>query len=87
MALKGVCVLEFAGLAPAPFCGMILADFGADVIRVDRAGPQPPISGADLLARGKRSLAVNLKSPAAIELIKSIIPKVLPTLILPSHSI
>jgi len=36
MALKGLKVIEMAGLAPAPFCGMILADFGADVIRVDR---------------------------------------------------
>jgi len=36
MALKGLKVIEMAGLAPAPFCGMILADFGAHVIRVDR---------------------------------------------------
>lgn len=36
MALKGVKVLELAGLAPGPFCGMVLADFGASVIRVDR---------------------------------------------------
>lgn len=36
MALKGLKVIEMAGLAPAPFCGMILADFGAKVIRVDR---------------------------------------------------
>lgn len=36
MALKGIKVLEFAGLAPVPYCGMILADFGASVIRVDR---------------------------------------------------
>lgn len=36
MALKGVKVIELAGLAPVPFCGMVLADFGATVIRVDR---------------------------------------------------
>jgi alpha-methylacyl-CoA racemase len=36
MALRGIRVVEMAGLAPAPFCGMILADFGASVIRVDR---------------------------------------------------
>lgn len=36
MALKGVKVIELAGLAPAPFCGMVLADFGASVIRIDR---------------------------------------------------
>ena len=38
MALKGVKVIEMAGLAPAPFCGMILSDFGADVTRIDRVG-------------------------------------------------
>jgi alpha-methylacyl-CoA racemase len=37
MALRGVKVIEFAGLAPAPFCGMILSDFGAKVIRIDKA--------------------------------------------------
>lgn len=36
MALKGMKVIELAGLAPVPFCGMVLADFGATVIRVDR---------------------------------------------------
>lgn len=36
MALKGLKVMELAGLAPAPFCGMILADFGANVIRIDK---------------------------------------------------
>lgn len=36
MALRGVKVVEFAGLAPVPFCGMILSDFGAKVIRIDR---------------------------------------------------
>lgn len=36
MALKGLKVIELAGLAPVPFCGMILADFGANVIRVDK---------------------------------------------------
>ena len=36
MALKGIKVVEMAGLAPAPFCGMILSDFGANVVRVDK---------------------------------------------------
>lgn len=36
MALKGIHVIELAGLAPVPFCGMVLADFGARVIRIDR---------------------------------------------------
>lgn len=58
--LQGVRVVELAGLAPAPFCGMVLADFGAQVVRVDRPGsPGDPSP----LARGKRSLVVNLKLP------------------------
>lgn len=60
MALRGVKVLELAGLAPVPFCGLIMADFGADVVRVDRAPPGPRM---DWLGRGKRSLAIDLKSP------------------------
>lgn len=39
MALKGIKVLELVGLAPAPFCGAILSDFGATVTRIDRVGP------------------------------------------------
>jgi alpha-methylacyl-CoA racemase len=62
-ALQGIRVIEMAGLAPAPFCGLILADFGADVVRVDRVGA----GSVDQLARGKRSVAVNLKSPEGVE--------------------
>ncbi len=65
--MKGVRVLEIAGLAPAPFCGMMLADFGATVIRIDRA--DSPVS-TDTLSRGKLSIAVNLKSPKGIEVVK-----------------
>ncbi len=56
--LAGVKVVELAGLGPAPFCAMLLADLGADVVRVDRPG-----AGAadDLLNRGKRSVQVDLK--------------------------
>eukprot|EP00117_Sycon_ciliatum_P045896 scpid56554/ scgid32940/ Alpha-methylacyl-CoA racemase; 2-methylacyl-CoA racemase len=66
MALRGVKVLEMAGLAPAPFCGMILADFGATVIRVDR----PQEHTLDTLARGKRSIAVNLKEKSGVEVVR-----------------
>ncbi|XP_011284896.1 alpha-methylacyl-CoA racemase [Felis catus] len=58
MALQGIRVLELAGLAPGPFCGMVLADFGAQVVRVDRPGARRDVS---FMARGKRSLVVNLK--------------------------
>lgn len=68
-ALTGIRVIEMAGLAPAPFCGMILADFGADVVRVDRVGA----GSMDQLARGKRSLAANLKSPEGVETVLRLI--------------
>lgn len=69
MALAGVRVIELAGLAPAPFCGMILADFGAKVIRVDRT--KVPMS-LDTQARGKRSVAINLKTTEGIALLRKL---------------
>ena len=61
LPLSGVRVLEFAGLAPGPMVGLVLADFGADVVRVDRVGGG---LNADTLARGKRSVALDPKHPA-----------------------
>ncbi|XP_069820881.1 alpha-methylacyl-CoA racemase isoform X2 [Dendropsophus ebraccatus] len=69
MALAGVRVLELAGLAPGPFCGMILSDFGAKVIRVDRANT---MYTTDTMARGKRSIALSLKSPEGIGVLKTL---------------
>ncbi|XP_073400004.1 alpha-methylacyl-CoA racemase [Dendrobates tinctorius] len=69
MALAGVRVLELAGLAPVPFCGMILADFGAKVIRVDKANTT---FSSDTMARGKRSIALNLKTPQGIGILKTL---------------
>jgi alpha-methylacyl-CoA racemase len=69
--LSGVRVIEIASLAPAPFGCMILADLGADVLRVDRAercGPDAP-QPADPLSRGRRSIGLNLKDPAAVEVL------------------
>ncbi|XP_054842801.1 alpha-methylacyl-CoA racemase [Eublepharis macularius] len=65
MALRGVRVLELAGLAPAPLCGQILADFGAQVVRVDRF--LRTTLNADVQGRGKRSLALDLKQPRGAE--------------------
>jgi alpha-methylacyl-CoA racemase len=64
--LADVRVLEFAGIGPGPFCGMLLSDLGADVVRIDRKGGR---GGAktDITARGRRSVALDLKSPAAVE--------------------
>jgi alpha-methylacyl-CoA racemase len=69
--LAGVRVIEIASLAPAPFGCMILADLGADVLRVDRAersGPHARVP-ADPLSRGRRSIGLNLKDPAGVELL------------------
>ncbi|PLW70102.1 CaiB/BaiF CoA transferase family protein [Pseudohalioglobus lutimaris] len=65
--LNGYTVLELAGIGPAPMGGMILADMGAEVIRIDRAGTPPGLHMKDVSTRGKKSVALNLKDPAGIE--------------------
>lgn len=67
-------MVEIAGIGPGPFAAMLLADMGADVLRVDRVGPVPPLSGdapppLDLLNRGRRSIAVDLKSEPGAEVV------------------
>lgn len=69
MALKGLKVIEMAGLAPSPFAGLLLADYGAEVIRIDQ--PQPLLS-TNVLARGKRSISVNIKKAEGIEIVKKL---------------
>jgi alpha-methylacyl-CoA racemase len=65
--LREVKVVELAGIGPGPHACMILADLGADVIRVDRPGGQPLTGGrTDLLNRGRPSVALDLKHPDAI---------------------
>ncbi|MDI3307916.1 MAG: CaiB/BaiF CoA-transferase family protein [Acetobacteraceae bacterium] len=64
--LKGLRILEFAGIGPGPFCGMLLADLGAEVVRLDRK-EGPPGTRQDFVGRGRRSLALDLKSPAAVQ--------------------
>jgi alpha-methylacyl-CoA racemase len=68
--LAGLRIIEMAGIGPGPFAGMLLADMGADVIRVDRPGGGnmgATDNPADVLQRGRRSIAVNLKSEAGVE--------------------
>ncbi len=71
--LEGVRIVELAGLGPAPFAGMMLADAGADIVRIDRheKAAYPPLSEphVDLMNRGRRSVAVDLKNPAGVELV------------------
>ena len=64
--LSGLKVVEFAGIGPGPFCGMLLSDLGADVVRVDRKGPGRG-APTDVTGRGRRSIALDLKTPEAVE--------------------
>jgi alpha-methylacyl-CoA racemase len=77
--LAGITVIEIAGIGPGPYCGMLLADLGADVIRIDRArsvaGGDPARPPADLLARGRRSVGVDLKSPDGVEVVLSLVER------------
>jgi len=75
--LDGIRVVEMAGLAPSPYCGMILADFGAQVVIVDRLTrgvPEiPNVMTRNPFDRGKRSMRINLKSPQGVEIVKGMI--------------
>lgn len=70
--LDGIRIVEFAGIGPGPFCGMMLADHGAEVIRVDRAsgsrGGSQPVTRLDVLARNRKSVAIDLKSGEGVAL-------------------
>ncbi len=65
--LNGFTVLELGGIGPAPMGGMILADMGAEVIRIDRKGGMDPRLMKDVSARGKKSMVVNLKTQEGVE--------------------
>ncbi|MGA8039354.1 MAG: CaiB/BaiF CoA-transferase family protein [Acidimicrobiia bacterium] len=69
--LESIRVVELAGIGPAPFCGMVLADLGAEVIRVDRPGSEDVVidDRFDLHGRGKSSVAIDLKHPDGPDLV------------------
>ena len=77
--LEGVKVVELAGIGPGPFASMMLADMGADVIRIDRAsrvrGGDPATPPKDPMSRGRRSVAVDLKNPAGVEAVLRIVER------------
>lgn len=73
--LRGVSIIEIASLAPGPFCGMMLADLGADVVRVDRTDSVAGVSPDEILNRGKRSIGVNLKNPAGVEVVLKLVER------------
>jgi alpha-methylacyl-CoA racemase len=70
--LAGIKIIEIAGLGPGPFAAMLLADMGAEVVRIDRPGGQLisfPDPDYDVLNRGRRAAAINLKQPGGTELL------------------
>jgi alpha-methylacyl-CoA racemase len=67
--LDGVRIVELAGIGPAPFAAMVLADLGADIVRVDRAGGGSGFARMDVMNRGRRSIAVDLKHPEGVEVV------------------
>ncbi len=75
--LKGVKIIEIAGIGPGPFASMMLADMGAEVIRIDRAsrarGGDPATPPRDPMSRGRRSIAVDLKNPDGVETVLRIV--------------
>ncbi|WP_119353000.1 CaiB/BaiF CoA transferase family protein [Azohydromonas sediminis] len=77
-ALAGLRVIEMVGLGPAPLCAMLLADHGAEVIRIDRPGAAgalglPP--QYDVAARGRRSLAIDLRKPGAVDAVLDLVAR------------
>lgn len=76
--LRHLQVLELEGLGPTPFAGMVLADLGADVVRIDRPVPSAPLGlggESDLFGRGKRSIVLDLKEPAGIAVAKRLMSR------------
>ena len=77
--LAGIRIIEIAGIGPGPFAGFMLADLGADIIKIDRSqnarGGDPASPPADTLQRGRRSIAVDLKSPEGVEVVLQLAEK------------
>ncbi|MFP5383726.1 MAG: CaiB/BaiF CoA transferase family protein [Gammaproteobacteria bacterium] len=74
--LSGFRIIELSGIGPGPFCGMMLADMGADVVRIDRPGGNPSSEGGhDILFRNRRAVAVNLKHPDGVKTVLKLCEK------------
>jgi len=71
--LKGLKIIEMAGIGPGPFCGMVLADLGAEIIRVDRASAIGTGSKQEPSNRGKKSIAVDLKAKEGVEVVLKLV--------------
>jgi alpha-methylacyl-CoA racemase len=77
--LEGIRVIEIAGIGPGPFCAMLLADLGADVLRIDRAervrSQRPGVVPFDLTARSRRNAAIDLKHPRGVEAVLRLVER------------
>ncbi|MDG2449683.1 MAG: CoA transferase, partial [Saprospiraceae bacterium] len=73
--LKGIKVIEMAGIGPGPFAGMLLADMGAEVITIERKKDEKGIRLPDCSRRGKKSIVLNLKSPEGINTLLKLVEK------------
>jgi alpha-methylacyl-CoA racemase len=77
--LTGYKIIEIAGIGPGPFAAMLLADMGAEIIRVDRAqavrGTPPSTPAGDLMLRGRKNIALDLKSPEGVEALLQLVEK------------
>ncbi|WP_144640458.1 CaiB/BaiF CoA transferase family protein [Bordetella genomosp. 13] len=73
--LAGYRILEMAGIGPGPFAAMMLADMGAEVIRVDRKTPGFLGGGGTVVDRGRRSMALDLKAPGAIDVLLRLVSR------------
>ena len=73
--LEGYRVVEIAGIGPGPFCAMVLSDLGAEVIRVDRKSAAGSGGKGNVLNRGRRSIAVDLKKPEGVEAVLKLVDK------------
>ena len=77
--LSGYRIIEIAGIGPGPFAAMMLADMGAEVIRVERAqsvkGAAPATAHWDTLLRGRKNIAIDLKNPQGVEALLQLVEK------------
>ncbi len=73
--LDGIRILEFAGIGPGPYCAMVLSDLGAEVLRVDRSSAVTAGGREGVLERGRKSVALDLKQPDAVELALQLVEK------------
>ena len=74
--LHGVKIIEVGGIGPGPFCGMMLSDMGADVIRIERKGHSTRTeSKYDVMMRNRRSMGIDLRKPEGAEIVLAMLEK------------